>query len=152
MREKKKIILTCGHFNLITPGHISFLKQARQLGDKLTILLDSDIRNQNRKKEKAIFSWSERAKILNALEFVSSVWELKDFDSFSNIISIMGDVDSSFLFVKGQDYDISLIDRRLKKILDKHNIPIAFIPYDERYSTTKVFEKIKTSIIENNDK
>lgn len=41
-REGQKIVYVCGSFDLIHPGHVEFLKQARALGDYLIVGVQSD--------------------------------------------------------------------------------------------------------------
>lgn len=50
--NKKNIVLAGGCFDILHPGHLEFLKKARQLGDKLVILLESDINVKKLKGEK----------------------------------------------------------------------------------------------------
>jgi len=73
----KKIVLVGGCFDLLHFGHISFLKQAKALGDWLVIALESD-KNVRRMKGDArpIHTQAQRKEMLEALTFVNTVINL----------------------------------------------------------------------------
>lgn len=77
-KEKKKIILVGGCFDILHIGHISFLKKARALGDVLFVLLESDATIQKLKgKNRPINAQKDRAFVLSCLRFVDFVVLLK---------------------------------------------------------------------------
>ena len=53
-----KIVLATGGFDPIHSGHISFLKEAKELGDMLIVGLNSD-EWLERKKGKCFMPWNE---------------------------------------------------------------------------------------------
>jgi len=65
-----KVVVVSGFFNPIHPGHISLIKEAKELGDFLIAIVNSD--NQVRQKGSVLFL-DERARLL-------IVSELKDVD------------------------------------------------------------------------
>jgi len=70
----KKIIkvAVCGGFDPLHIGHIEYLEKARQLGDKLIVILNND--NWLMKKKGFCFmNEKERKKILESLKFVDEV-------------------------------------------------------------------------------
>lgn len=72
--QKKKVVLIGGVFDLIHVGHIRFLKQAKQLGDTLIVLLENDTRVQQKKGvTRPIHTQAERAEMLMALSFVDYI-------------------------------------------------------------------------------
>lgn len=70
----KKIVLVGGCFDLLHFGHISFLKQAKALGEHLIIALESD-ENVRRVKGDArpIHTQAQRKEMLESLSFVDEV-------------------------------------------------------------------------------
>ena len=40
--NRKRVIVCYGHFNVIHPGHLRYLKYARSLGDSLIVALQPD--------------------------------------------------------------------------------------------------------------
>lgn len=71
-----KIIVVSGGFDPLHSGHIEYLQNAKKLGDKLIVLLNSDLWLVN-KKEKFFMPFEERKTILKN---ISSVNEVLDFD------------------------------------------------------------------------
>ena len=74
-----KIVLATGGFDPIHSGHISFLKEAKELGDMLIVGLNSD-EWLERKKGKSFMPWNERLAILNNLQMVDEVFTFMDDD------------------------------------------------------------------------
>lgn len=102
-----KRILTYGTFDLLHIGHVSIIKRAKSLGDKLIVGLSSDEFN-SLKGKKAVYSYQERKEILESLEDVDLVikedsWEQKidDIKKFNIDILVMGDDwDGKFDYLK----------------------------------------------------
>lgn len=78
----KKIVLVGGCFDLLHFGHISFLKQAKALGEHLIIALESD-ENVRRMKGDArpIHTQAQRKEMLESLSFVDEVIALPPMHS-----------------------------------------------------------------------
>lgn len=86
--QNKTIVLVGGCFDIIHVGHVEFLKKAREKGDALFILLESDEKvKQIKGKNRPIHTQKERAKVLSVLEMVDYVILLsyltanKDYDN-----------------------------------------------------------------------
>lgn len=75
----KKIVLAGGCFDIIHLGHITFLQKAKQKGDVLIVLLESDKTIKKLKGHKRpINSQKVRAKVLSSLKPVDFVILLPD--------------------------------------------------------------------------
>lgn len=74
-------VLCYGHFNIIHPGHIRFLKYAKSLGKKLVVGLISD-KSLFEEGIKNYFSEIERSEGLSHLNFVDSIiiFDLKEIE------------------------------------------------------------------------
>ena len=73
-RGSCRIVFTNGCFDLLHPGHIHSLEQARSLGDVLVVALNSDRSVRLAKgKSRPVMLESERAEILCALAAVDYV-------------------------------------------------------------------------------
>lgn len=75
LRQKnKKIIFTCGCFDLLHIGHIRTLKEAQSHGDVLIVGVNSNnsVRN-NKGKFRPIIPEDERAEIIASIEYVDYV-------------------------------------------------------------------------------
>ena len=79
-----KIIVISGGFDPVHSGHISYIKSAEKLGDKLVIALNSDSWLKN-KKGKFFMPFSERKKILENINGVNEVINFKDDEQGSAI-------------------------------------------------------------------
>lgn len=74
-----KIVLVTGGFDPIHSGHIAYFKEARTLGDKLIVGLNSD-EWLERKKGQAFMPWNERLCVINNLSMVDEVYTFDDED------------------------------------------------------------------------
>ena len=73
-RNGRRVVFTNGCFDLLHPGHIRSLEQARELGDALIVGLNSDDSVRQLKGEgRPVLPERERAEILAALECVDAV-------------------------------------------------------------------------------
>src|SRR5215475_5297889 len=67
-REGKRVVLTNGCFDLLHPGHVRYLDQAKSLGDHLIVAINSDRSVRELKgPDRPILSENERAEVLAAL-------------------------------------------------------------------------------------
>jgi rfaE bifunctional protein nucleotidyltransferase chain/domain len=70
----KKIVLVGGCFDLLHYGHISFLKQAKALGDYLIVALESDENVKHMKGEaRPIHTQAQRKEMLESLSCIDEV-------------------------------------------------------------------------------
>ena len=82
-----KIIVISGGFDPVHSGHISYIKSAEKLGDKLVIALNSDSWLKNKKGE-FFMPFSERKKILENINGVNEVINFKDDEQGSAIYAL----------------------------------------------------------------
>ncbi len=91
LKKNKKTIVICGGcFDILHIGHIKFLKNAKEKGNSLFVLLEND-KNVNKLKgeKRPINLQKERAEILAAVEFVDYVVmlnEMKTNTDYDNLI------------------------------------------------------------------
>lgn len=88
--EDKTLVITGGCFDILHIGHIKFLEKAKEQGDFLFILLESDENVRKLKgNNRPINSQEDRAQILAALscvDFVVLLNEMKKNDDYDNLI------------------------------------------------------------------
>ena len=133
-----KIVFTNGCFDLLHPGHISLLKSAKSLGDKLIVGVNSDssvkrLKGQNR----PIFSLIERVRVLSSLHCVDLVIPFGQDTPEELIKVIVPDI-----LVKGGDYQNKNIVGS-KFVLENGGL-VKTIKFEQGYSTTKIIKKIKS--------
>ncbi len=100
-----KIIIASGYFDPIHIGHIEYLKLAKELGDKLVVILNNDYQCKL-KKGKPFMPQPERKIILEALRSVDEVFDSIDQDkSVSNSIKALAEKfhGEEIIFAKGGD-------------------------------------------------
>ena len=104
-KRKKKVVFTNGCFDLLHAGHISYIEEARGMGDLLIIGVNTDASTRRLKGEtRPIVPQAERMRLLASLEAVDYVVAF-DEDTPANLIKeLMPDV-----LAKGADYEIHQI-------------------------------------------
>jgi D-beta-D-heptose 7-phosphate kinase/D-beta-D-heptose 1-phosphate adenosyltransferase len=139
-REDKKIVFTNGVFDLLHPGHVRYLKQARALGDALIVGVNSDRSVRSNKGEgRPITPEGERAEILAALDCVDAVAIFDEDTPHDIIAAVQPDV-----LVKGADWGEHAIVGR--DIVEARGGRVVRIAVEPGYSTTAIVEKIRSRI------
>jgi D-beta-D-heptose 7-phosphate kinase/D-beta-D-heptose 1-phosphate adenosyltransferase len=133
----QRVVFTNGCFDLLHPGHISLLHQARRLGDRLIVGLNTDASVKRLKgNSRPVLNEQDRAVMLNALACVDMV-VLFDEDTPENLIcKLKPDV-----LVKGADYKPEEVVG--KNIVESYGGEVKLVNLLEGYSTTGITEKIK---------
>lgn len=99
-RGGERLVLTNGCFDLLHPGHIATLEQARSLGDILLVAINTDASVRRAKgPERPIVSEAERAEVLQALACVDHVTFFDDPTPLALIAGLLPEV-----LVKGADW------------------------------------------------
>ncbi len=140
-REGKRLVFTNGCFDLLHPGHVSYLRQARSLGDALVVALNSDRSVRNIKGPcRPILNQQERAEVIAALEAVDYVTIFDDETPRELIAAVLPDV-----LVKGGDWALDEIVGREE--VEAAGGRVLSLPYIEGSSTTDIIERIKTQLL-----
>jgi D-beta-D-heptose 7-phosphate kinase/D-beta-D-heptose 1-phosphate adenosyltransferase len=96
------IVMTNGCFDVIHAGHVQYLHQARQLGDRLIVAVNDDASVQRLKgRSRPIYPLAQRMAVLNALEYVDWVVPFSEDTPQDLICQILPDI-----LVKGGDYQV----------------------------------------------
>jgi rfaE bifunctional protein nucleotidyltransferase chain/domain len=135
-REGKRVVFTNGCFDLLHPGHVRYLKEARALGDALVVALNSDRSVRALKGEaRPILNQQERAEVMAALESVDYVIIFDEETPRELIASLLPDV-----LVKGGDWPIEQIVGREE--VEAAGGTVLALPYVDGSSTTDVINRI----------
>lgn len=136
-RNGRRIVFTNGCFNLLHPGHVCLLEQARAFGDALIVGLNSDSGVRRLKgTERLIYPEHERAEILAALECVDAVVIFEEPTPREVIARLLPDV-----LVKGGDWPGDQIVGREE--VEAAGGRVVSIPVVPGYSTTAILKKIR---------
>ena len=132
----KKVVFTNGCFDLLHPGHVRYLQQARALGDALIVALNSDRSVRELKGDKRpILTEAERSEVMAALACVDFVTVFDEPTPREIITELLPDV-----LVKGGDWGIdTIIGREEVEAAGGQVMSLAFV---EGCSTTDVIERI----------
>jgi D-beta-D-heptose 7-phosphate kinase/D-beta-D-heptose 1-phosphate adenosyltransferase len=132
----RRVIFTNGCFDLIHPGHVSYLQQARALGDALVVALNSDRSVRELKGEKRpILDQNERAEVVAALGCVDYVTVFDDPTPREVIAALLPDV-----LVKGGDWEVDQIVGREE--VEAAGGLVLSLPFVEGCSTSDMIERI----------
>ena len=78
--KKPIVVAASGYFDPVHLGHIEYLKKAKELGDKLIVIVNND-KQTEMKKGKEFMPFKERLEIVKSLKFVDEVFPSIDEDS-----------------------------------------------------------------------
>ena len=136
-RNGRRVVFTNGCFDLLHPGHIGSLEQARALGDALIVGLNSDASvRQLKGAGRPVLPEQERAEILAALECVDAVVIFDALTPREVIARLLPDV-----LVKGGDWPGDQIVGREE--VEAAGGRVVSIPLVPGYSTTAILRKIR---------
>jgi rfaE bifunctional protein nucleotidyltransferase chain/domain len=136
-RAGKTVVFTNGVFDLLHPGHIRYLRQARAFGDALIVGVNSDASvRMNKGPSRPVIPALERVEILEALEFVDGVVVFDEATPHRLIDELQPDV-----LVKGADWAADEIVGR--DVVEQRGGRVERIPIEPGYSTTAILNKIR---------
>lgn len=133
-----KIVCVSGGFDPVHVGHIRYFKEAKKLGDKLVVILNSD--NFLIKKKGYVFMpYEERKEIIENIKWVDEVFNCIDIDQSvcKSLAEIRPDI-----FAKGGDRTVQNIPERT--VCEKLGIEMVFnIGGGKTQSSSWLLEKFK---------
>lgn len=134
----EKIVLTNGCFDILHPGHVRYLQQAKALGDRLIILVNDDASVSRLKgPERPINRLEVRAEMLSALACVDWVCAFSEDSPREHICRILPDI-----LVKGGDYK-SIEDIEGFDCVAQAGGATYVLDYVEGCSTTNLIKNIR---------
>lgn len=136
--EGKTIVFTNGVFDILHPGHVRYLRDARALGDVLIVGVNSDrsARAQGKAPDRPINPEGERCEVLAALASVDAV-VVFDEDTPHEIIGLI----QPDILVKGADWGANAIVGR--DIVEARGGKVVRIALAEGYSTTAILNRVR---------
>lgn len=134
----KIVVFTNGVFDILHPGHIRYLRDARALGDLLIVGINSDrsARALGKAPDRPINTEAERAEVLSALTAVDAVVVFDEETPHEIITLIQPDI-----LVKGADWGENAIVGR--DVVEARGGKVVRIPLAEGYSTTEIIKRIR---------
>jgi rfaE bifunctional protein nucleotidyltransferase chain/domain len=134
----RRVVFTNGCFDLLHPGHISYLRAARSLGDALVVGLNSDASIRRLKgSSRPIVPERDRATVLAALQSVDAVVLFGE----DTPVRLMRELKPA-TYVKGGDYRVK--DLPEAKVATEIGAEVKILPFEPGYSTTALIKKIRS--------
>jgi len=133
----RTIVFTNGVFDLLHPGHVRYLQQARALGDALIVGVNSDRSVRAIKgPTRPITPEDERAELIEGLACVDAAVVFDEDTPWQLIAALQPDV-----LVKGADWAADAIVGR--DIVEARGGRVVRVPLEAGKSTTAIIEHIK---------
>lgn len=141
-REKhagRRVVFTNGCFDLIHPGHVRCLAEARALGDVLVVAVNSDksVRG-NKGSERPLVAEEDRAEVLAGLASVDYVTIFDEPTPRALIARVLPNI-----LVKGADWALDQVVGREE--VEAAGGRVVSIPLAPGYSTTNIVERIRNA-------
>ena len=136
-KEGRSLVLTNGCFDLLHRGHAEYLMRARSEGGALIALINSDASVRALKgPTRPVNTEADRAFLLACMQFIDAVCVFNGERCTREIAALSPDV-----YVKGGDYTVDKLDPEERSAILGAKARIAFIPFVDGLSTTKILEK-----------
>jgi D-beta-D-heptose 7-phosphate kinase/D-beta-D-heptose 1-phosphate adenosyltransferase len=133
----RRVVLTNGCFDLLHPGHVALLEEARRVGEVLVVALNSDASVRGLKgASRPVIAEAERAEVLLALEAVDRVVVYDEATPIEVVRALRPDV-----LVKGADWaDDAIVGRAEVEEAGGRVVRVALVP---GWSTSALVERIR---------
>lgn len=136
-QRSKKVVFTNGCFDILHSGHVTYLEQARSMGDLLVIGVNSDESVRALKgPERPVNNLEARMRVLAALGCSDYIVPFTETTPQELISFIIPDV-----LVKGADWKVEEIVGA--DVVKQHGGTVATIKFLDNFSTTSTIDRIK---------
>ena len=134
-QDGKRVVFTNGCYDVLHPGHVRLLEQARSLGDVLILALNSDDSVRRLKgPARPLFPLEQRAQLAAALEAVDAVTAFDEDTPRELIAAILPDI-----LVKGSDWSHFIAGR---EEVEAAGGKVVTIPLEQGFSTTNIVQEV----------
>jgi D-beta-D-heptose 7-phosphate kinase/D-beta-D-heptose 1-phosphate adenosyltransferase len=135
--EGKTVVFTNGCFDILHAGHTGLLQDARALGDRLIVGLNSDASITRLKgEERPLMPLEQRTAVVGALESVDAIVVYEEDTPLNLITALRPDI-----LVKGGDYDSSTVVGA--EFLETYGGRVAIVPITNKVSTSKLADALR---------
>jgi len=136
--QGRVIVFTNGVFDILHPGHVRYLADARAQGDVLIIGLNSDasVRRLDKGPDRPLNPEQERAEVLAALRSVDAVVVFDEDTPLEIVTALQPDV-----LVKGADWAADAIVGR--DVVEARGGRVMRIPVAAGYSTSALIARAR---------
>ncbi|MDW8034329.1 MAG: adenylyltransferase/cytidyltransferase family protein [Nitrososphaerota archaeon] len=147
MGKDSRVVLTTGVFDIIHPGHIRFLEEAKRLAGrkgKLVVIVACDTIVKKNKGRIPLFKARDRAFMVSKLKPVDTVYVGRRGDLDKNIEFFIKKIQPDVIVF---GYDQEEIIRKTLEVLDRLGLRIKIVKMRKFYnvSSSKIIGKIRRS-------
>ncbi|TSC66554.1 MAG: cytidyltransferase-related enzyme [Candidatus Berkelbacteria bacterium Gr01-1014_85] len=135
-------VMATGVFDLLHPGHLSFLKQAKALGDRLVVVVTNDTVAHQSKGE-TLFTASERAEMIEAIDWVDEVIIPTETDPSRYYLTVAAIKPAIIALGYDQRFD----ELELAKELAQHGLDCQIVRLEQAKTSTWSSTKLKKRIL-----
>jgi D-beta-D-heptose 7-phosphate kinase/D-beta-D-heptose 1-phosphate adenosyltransferase len=138
-RRGHRVVFTNGCFDVLHRGHVTYLRQARALGDLLVVALNSDDSVVRLKgPERPVNPLADRAGVVGAIECVDLVTAF-DEDTPAGLIELV----RPEIYAKGGDYTPEMLPET--PVVERLGGQVRVLDYLSDHSTTAIVTRIRTT-------
>jgi D-beta-D-heptose 7-phosphate kinase/D-beta-D-heptose 1-phosphate adenosyltransferase len=136
-KKRGKIVFTNGTFDILHPGHVSYLAQARKLGTHLVVALNTDASVKRYKgPTRPVNSLEDRMLVMASLEAVDFVTSFDEDTPLELIRQLRPNI-----LVKGGDWEVAKIVGAVDVL--SWGGKVKSLPFVAGKSTTSILEKAR---------
>ena len=135
-----KVVFTNGCFDLLHPGHVDYLEEARSLGDALLVAVNTDasVRRLGKEGARPVNPEADRARVLAGLSAVDRVVFFEEDTPLALLTELQPDI-----LVKGGDYQAHEVVGR--ELVLARGGQVLILPFRTGYSTSLLVKRIRSS-------
>lgn len=138
-KQRRRIVFTNGHFDLLHVGHLRYLQAARGLGDVLVVGVNDDAVTTARKGPgRPILPEGERAELLAGLACVDYVTIFHETTAERTVDRLRPDI-----YVKGGDYAPGGADLPEARTVAAYGGETVILPLERGRSTSAIVAAIR---------
>ncbi len=133
-------ILVVGVFDLFHSGHVELLRRSRELGSRLTVLLNGD-RITERYKRRPIMTEQQRLAVVQACRHVDHAVLVHGLDIRQHVVELKID-----RIVHGDDWERRSYLEQIRcddAFLAEHGVELLMLPYTGGISTSMIIDRCR---------
>ena len=140
MRQSNlRLVLAGGCFDILHIGHIRFLQEAKKMGDKLILILESDAKVKKEKgRNRPYFSQKDRLEVLSCLTMVDYVLPLKQIIKDKDYDSLITSLNPQVITATENDPRLSIKRKQAQSV----KASLRIIPFFKTVSSSKIARNI----------
>jgi rfaE bifunctional protein nucleotidyltransferase chain/domain len=135
-----KVVFTNGCFDLLHPGHVAYLEEARSLGDALLVAVNTDasVRRLGKGGQRPVNPEADRARVLAGLSAVDRVVLFEEDTPLEVLTELQPDI-----LVKGGDYQANEVVGR--EVILARGGQVLILPFRAGYSTSLLMQRLRAA-------